>query len=56
MFKEEDNLLPKVTGMAKCESYDLCAIFEDEHLGSFYQVTFVDEGKNFQFEPIYDVF
>ncbi|KAI6176533.1 DUF155 domain-containing protein [Aphelenchoides bicaudatus] len=43
LHKDEENSLPKVVGMAKAESYDLCAVFEDEHFGSFYQVTFVDD-------------
>lgn len=45
MYKEQENSLPKVKGMAKCESYDLCEIFEDEHLSAFYQITYVDDGK-----------
>lgn len=45
LYKDEDNSLPKVIGMAKAESFDLCAIVEDDNFSSFYQVTFVDDGR-----------
>lgn len=47
LYKDVDNSLPKVVGLAKADSFDLTSIFEDEHFGSFYQVTYVDEGRLF---------
>jgi hypothetical protein len=49
LYKDAENSLPKVIGMAKAESFDLCAIFEDEHFASFYQVTYVDDGTLLRF-------
>lgn len=47
LYKNEEYPLPKVVGMAKAESFDLCAICEDESFNSFYQASFLDESRRY---------